>query len=376
MAGNRLGRSRGSGVKVTDRRLLREKSADRLQRHIEKHGLWGRRLPSQRDLCRQLGISLVTVNRAVRILRQAGLLRSIPKRGTYVVPQPLPGAGVGARCRLIVVSHERQFDPRVPGYTTEIVGPLLAMSVEHNLDVIFTRIEELDDEEAFLKKYAPGATDQIVFVSTFRNLDPIRRIGRLCEGKKVMVDHYVEGAGITGIVDDGVAGVGAMVRHLAELGHRRIAFYGNLYTGINPWKCQGYREGLVGAGLSYDEELVLQERPVEAVAEAWVERLLARSVPPTAFVTADDARALLVVAALERRGLAVGRDVSVGGYGDTAGFGNAAAATLTTVHAEYRQIGELAADYLQGRLPDADGRLLTVPVSLVVRQTTGPAPCG
>lgn len=41
-------------------------------------------LPSLLELCEQSGLSLSTVQRAMRILKQEGLIHTVPGRGTFV----------------------------------------------------------------------------------------------------------------------------------------------------------------------------------------------------------------------------------------------------------------------------------------------------
>jgi len=44
-------------------------------------------LPSESYLMGQYGVSRGTTRRAIEILRNEGLVRTIPQRGTYVLPQ-------------------------------------------------------------------------------------------------------------------------------------------------------------------------------------------------------------------------------------------------------------------------------------------------
>lgn len=48
----------------------------------------GSRLPSERELCRQLGVSRVSLREALRALQYAGYLRIVPGRGTFVRDAP------------------------------------------------------------------------------------------------------------------------------------------------------------------------------------------------------------------------------------------------------------------------------------------------
>jgi DNA-binding GntR family transcriptional regulator len=48
----------------------------------------GARLPAERDLAEQYGVAVNTVRRAVRDLRDQGLVITVPIKGTFVRPEP------------------------------------------------------------------------------------------------------------------------------------------------------------------------------------------------------------------------------------------------------------------------------------------------
>jgi DNA-binding GntR family transcriptional regulator len=51
-----------------------------------KAGGLGPRLPSYMDLAHELGVSPMTIQRAIRVLRDEGLVETSPGRGTFVRP--------------------------------------------------------------------------------------------------------------------------------------------------------------------------------------------------------------------------------------------------------------------------------------------------
>ena len=66
--------------------------ADWIARRIETGELpAGARLEGERELAEQAGVAIGTVRRAVKELRERGLLVTLPAKGTYVAEQP-PGA--------------------------------------------------------------------------------------------------------------------------------------------------------------------------------------------------------------------------------------------------------------------------------------------
>lgn len=50
----------------------------------------GARLPGEQDMAREHGIATHTARRAVRVLRERGLVATLPSKGTYVVAAPGP----------------------------------------------------------------------------------------------------------------------------------------------------------------------------------------------------------------------------------------------------------------------------------------------
>ena len=47
-----------------------------------------RPIPSVRTLCETYGVARVTASKAVRLLADEGLVRNVPGRGWFVVPEP------------------------------------------------------------------------------------------------------------------------------------------------------------------------------------------------------------------------------------------------------------------------------------------------
>jgi LacI family transcriptional regulator len=163
-------------------------------------------------------------------------------------------------------------------------------------------------------------------------------------------------------------------RHLIGLGHRRIVHV----TGL-PWhpdaiaRREGYERALAEAGLRGDPALVVEGNFEETSGHDATERLLAAGVPFTALFAGNDQTAVGAMLALYRRGLQVGRDVSVIGFDDQPG----AAYTcppLTTMRQPAVEMGRVAARALVDELK---GRPFVQPIfetELVLRASTAPAP--
>lgn len=66
-----------------------ERLADHLAAEIENGRLpLDARLPGERELAQMYGVSLGTARRAAQVLRERGLVRTWPSKGSFVVAQP------------------------------------------------------------------------------------------------------------------------------------------------------------------------------------------------------------------------------------------------------------------------------------------------
>lgn len=72
-------------IDPTGPELIYVQVADRIAVQIEA-GVWtpGSRLPPERDLAAELGVSYDSVRRAMELLRERGLIITVHGRGTYV----------------------------------------------------------------------------------------------------------------------------------------------------------------------------------------------------------------------------------------------------------------------------------------------------
>lgn len=175
------------------------------------------------------------------------------------------------------------------------------------------------------------------------------------------------------VVTNDSRGAAEAARHLAGLGHRRVAFISGPATFRSSHeRGRGFREGLAEHGFTLDEAYVRQgaytfESGVEAA-----ESLLAMPSPPTAIFAGNDEMAIGVMKAARDRGLDVPGDLSIVGFDDLP-MASRVWPNLTTVRLPIRDMGRMAAEKLTARSRGLDPATLAQPEvipSLVVRQST------
>lgn len=187
----------------------------------------------------------------------------------------------------------------------------------------------------------------------------------------VMVDDRA--AKVDCVLCDDAQGAAATVRHLAELGHERIAHVsGNLDFRIGRERWSGYRAGLAEAGLPYRAALTVHYSLDRRTVEPAFESLMALPQPPTAILAASDFLAGEIYRLAIRRGLRVPEDLALTGFGDVA---MADSLRLTTVRHPAQAMGERAVERLLARVtePDLPPAEILLPTQLIIRETCGAA---
>lgn len=183
-----------------------------------------------------------------------------------------------------------------------------------------------------------------------------------------------EGFTVVGIDDR--AGAEMAVRHLVNLGHRRIGMISGATEPLH-WttplaRRQAYLEVLADAGIDHDPALEADGGFTVEGGERAMTELLATSRPPTAVFAQSDEMAMGALRAVRRHRLAVPDDVSV------VGFDNhelAEVIGLTTVAQSVSGQGAAAARLLLQRLDDPGAELpshVRTPIRFILRETTAP----
>lgn len=266
------------------------------------------------------------------------------------------------------------------------IGVLVPSLNDHYATQVLTGMEELLIEEGYFYLTA----------SHRRKPDLIEEYPRLlldrCVEGFVLIDTVLEHSlklptvavaghrkieGVTNVVLDQRRAAELLLRHLYQLGHRKIAFMrGGSHSSDadQRWSCQ----------MAVARELKL-EVPAEAVAEIKLRdstpemgfgpanELIDRGVEFTALVCYNDVSAFGAIRALMDHGLRVPEDVSVVGFDDiqSAAFHNP---SLTTIRQPLSRMGEVAARILLQRIrgheafPDS----VAIMPELVIRESTCP----
>ncbi len=349
-----------------------------IEEMIRQDQLWGRRLPPYRELAREIGVSGRTLQLTLAEMEADGLVESRHGSGTYVLERETRRKRVKAG-RLAVITRDYPGDVTGTGYKQDMVRGAVARAPRMGAKCEVLSVEAGRELAVIRSSRRMREFDGFILVgmSDHELLDHLLRLRR---GPVVVVDRNVRSMPVVTVSDDSFGGARAVTRHLISLGHRRIAFI-DLYDSEdrNSDKLGGYKAGLSERGLDFDERLV--EAPPEPekpglvglggfIDEA-VGNFLKMADPPTAIFAFNDARALITMESLRRRGLEAGGDISVAGFGDRA-FRAGKCDWLTSCRIYARKMGQEAVRAALERQNAAEGRSIIVPTRLMVRGSTCP----
>ena len=231
-----------------------------------------------------------------------------------------------------------------------------------------------DMEPQLVREYAGGAVEGLIVVQPTSQLT-CDSLTSLSSGDfPVVTLEPIEGGSVDCVTVDRRYGAYIAIKHLLELGHRRIGF---LYVDSSELhfapRLTGYREALGESGIEVDASLLIETRLGYAGGYEAAVRILNTTPRPTALFCDDDEAAIGAMKAIREAGLRIPDDIAVIGF-DNIEVGAFAPVPLTTVAQPVEEVASLAVEMLFSRMNGADsGEVKSVSVKphLVVRESCG-----
>lgn len=335
--------------------------------------------PTLTDLARRLGVSPMTVHRAVAgkpdvsAETRARVLAEIERSG-WQPNMAARGLRQGKTFTLGIL---------VPNTVVSFLPDILQgvnQTAESHGHHTFVCVHGHDPERAtqHLRSLRAKGVDGIVHYPT----ETVGELGLLNELSRalpvVLVMRPVDGFEGTSVAVDDRAGGRIAADHLLELGHRRLGYVGYGRSPFSGDRRLGWESVLRAGGLSPEPEWVADDLPMGegavGAARAAARRLLTRVPRPTALFCASDRLAAGALQAACELGLSVPRDLSLVGFNNDP-FGALLSVPLTTVAQPRLEIGIRAARFVlyEEESPGRPHRVLLSP-SLVIRESCS-SPC-
>ena len=186
----------------------------------------------------------------------------------------------------------------------------------------------------------------------------------------VTIDHLF--AGCACVISDNRAGIRDLVRHVAQLGHTRIAMIHGEFSAVSDSRMSSFYETMNQLGLPVTPEYVIGSlyHNAEASREA-TQKLLALPERPSCILMSDDYAALGGIEAISEAGLRIPEDISIAGY-DGILMSQLIRPRLTTIQQDTERIGKEAALLLVQRIEhrkDPPSAPMIIPGRLILGET-------
>lgn len=327
-----------------------------------------------REIANQAGVSIATVS---RVLNGRGdvsdetrdLVSRVIRENGYTANRNARGLSAG-RTGLVGVVVPLVF----PAYFAYILAGAAEALFERDLQIVLSPTGNEYAREVSVFNRLHGVTDGSLIILPEESSEELER--HLDNGFRfVVIDPLMQlDERIPSVSAANTSGADQAMRHLLQLGHRRIAHI----TGPKGWlatedRRRGYRAALAAAGTLPDPGLEAEAIPEIDSGRDAATALLALPDPPTAIFAFNDNIAIGAVQAARARGLRVPDDLSVVGFDDVE-HATIVTPALTTVRQPLAEMGRTAVSLLSRLMERQSLETLHVELAtrLVVRDSTAP----
>ncbi|MCI0539215.1 MAG: LacI family transcriptional regulator [Verrucomicrobiales bacterium] len=331
-----------------------------------------------KDVAERAGVSVMTVSKVLRNAPDVSAqtktrIRRLADEMGYV-PDSL---AQGLRTRTT-----KLFGVVVSAVTNPTAAPMI-MAIEeraHDLGYDLLLAHSLNDperEESCLRKILARRVDGLFVVPVYR-LAPTAPIYEDLKRKGPPVVLLGPAAPFcepfSSVETEDQPASYTLVKHLLDLGHRRIAFFAGPPSA--PWsrsRREGYHQGLREAGLKDDDNLIFTAGSTIEDGQKAALQMLNEGVHATAIQAVNDQVAIGAANILLQQGLQIPRDISVVGFGNIF-LSEHFRVPLTTIGQPQYRLGLAAAEVMFELLRGGKPRTRTFPGELILRASSGPPP--
>ncbi len=325
----------------------------------------GDRLPTEKELMAQHGLSYATVSRAMRELARNGLVERIRKRGTFVCdnPQnfttPLAQTPAAHSLALFHGGIPQGFHP----YFTGLVDGMIAAAGAHDLSMKFvaTKHGDIGITDDFLERH--GICGFAVTMSVKEQIESALK-------KKiplVMLSQSWRDLTLDRVVVDTRQGFRDIFKHFHEAGHKRVAIL-DVRRRLDVYELAAEAYGCLPDAAPVDE-IYVGNWDEEAAADGLKQLQKLRS-KPTAVCIGDDFLLMHFLRLAREAEIKIPQQLAVVGRGSTLSI-QMLGSRISMVEADPYAIATAAVELLveQVREKRAPGKIKKITPKLVVRQS-------
>lgn len=321
------------------------------------------------DVARHCGVAASTVSRTFsNPARVSASTRERVRAAAHELgyePRPLARVEAPGRARTLTLVVTDISNP----YYADVIKAAQARSIEHNYTLALTDSDESPRVEANNLRQLLATTSGGILATSRLSDEVVQQLAQ--HRPLVMINREIEN--LPSLVVDTAEGMRKAVRHLAALGHERVAYLSgprNSWINSQRWKAVHDEAAALSMRATFLGPFSPNRQGGREGADAL---LLDRS---TAAIAYNDLIAIGALQHLQACGIRLPEERSLIGCDDIFGA-DLTAPALTTIAGPAPSLGTYAVDFVHSQL--AGGRTgrpqsMTFDAHLVVRGSTGPVP--
>jgi LacI family transcriptional regulator len=328
-----------------------------------------------KEVAREAGVSVATVS---RVFNDKGPVRTETRRRILEVAERLRYTPHGA-ARSLITNETHTVSVLLPDLHGEFFSEVMRGidSTAHGSGYHLLVASSHNDraEIKALLRAMRGRVDGLIIMSP--DVDAHTLESNLPESLPILLlNCLVDGTSFDSINIDNHGGAFGMVRHLASLGHHRIALIKGAPKNYDAReRLRGYRDAVASLALDADAELEIEGDFSEEAGYRAGRRALLLAPRPSAIFATNDAMAIGCLYALREAGAGVPGDLALAGFDDIP-IARYMTPPLTSVSVSIAELGARAMQRLLSSVKARNAhqrRHETLPTTLVVRGSCGGA---
>jgi len=265
----------------------------------------GEYLPTVRELSREHGLAIRTVQRALGSLEAAGLVAAEPRRGYRVLAR---ANDPERSLPLAYILGSDDPPARWDEMHMQLSAGLQAAAAKHGWSLLAVAAGAEARVPAVMGKLrAARACGVVLDTLDSEMVAAATRIGL----PAVMIDAWMEDLTVDAVLQDNYRGGFLAAQHLLQRGHRELCWFGNLSESAHAReRFAGASAALIDAGARMSRVVATDRQGMDAAAHA----LLERADRPRAVLALWRDIALSLARAAQAHGLVLGTDLDLVGW--------------------------------------------------------------
>ncbi|MFI7363380.1 substrate-binding domain-containing protein [Streptomyces sp. NPDC050149] len=336
--------------------MLANERREAILRAVERQGSI-----TVKALAEEMGVSAVTLRQDVRELAGQGLLNRVHGGATALAPDAPAPVPAEASAPVPVPAGEKYAVGLVvpPGgyYYAEVIRGVQNAARARGVRVVLTVSgESLAENREQVRQLVAGGVDSLLLMlhPGLRPLDEAEQWLSTLEVPAVLVERRagIQAGRLEQVASDHAYGAALAVRHLAGLGHDKVALVARIESPNTALLSAGHAEAVKAMGLTPGPEFLISTTGDAAPADARFEEVVraVESGEVRAALVHNDIDAIALVGILRARGMRVPEDLALVTYDDE--VAELSDVPLTAVAPPKQAVGSWALDLAVRRLSD------------------------